>query len=417
MPQGLSYNEISVFTFVRQTRRPIHKWVLADFRRRRPSRQGGAGAVSGDFAIYVHWPFCAAICPYCDFNVHKNREVDAEQWTAALTAELRHWAALTPGRRVTSLYFGGGTPSLAPIPVIEGVIDGAARLWGFAEDAEITLEANPADAARLASFAGAGVNRLSLGVQSFDDAALKFLGRDHSGEEGRAVIEKALAHFPRVSADFIYALPGQSVGQWAEELSAALMTGLRHLSLYQLTIEPGTAFDRQVANRRWAPAGEGAAADMFDAAQEITAAAGLPAYEISNHAGAGHRARHNSAYWSGADYLGVGPGAHGRVTIDGQRRATETARAPAEYLKRVLSDGHAIVVNDTLSDEDRRAEKFMMGLRTVDGVLADESDLAALGPRIEALIAEGALIRRGDRVVATPHGRRLLNALLARLLV
>lgn len=369
------------------------------------------------FAIYVHWPFCAAICPYCDFNVYKEKGVDAARWTAALTAELDHWAALTPGRQVTSLYFGGGTPSLAPLPVIEGVIDATARRWGYAADAEITLEANPADAARLAAFAAAGVNRLSLGVQSFDDAALKFLGRDHSGADARAMIDQALARFPRVSADFIYALPDQSVDQWAEELRAALSTGLRHLSLYQLTIEPGTAFDRQVAKGRWTPAGEGDTADMFDATQDITAAGGLPAYEISNHAAPGHRSRHNSAYWSGADYLGIGPGAHGRVTIGERRHATETVRAPAAYLDSVEGSGHAIASNEALSDDERRTEKFVMGLRTTDGVNADESDLAALGGRLDELAAEGALVRQGDQVVATAAGRRVLNALLARLLV
>lgn len=371
--------------------------------------------MSGDFAIYVHWPFCAAICPYCDFNVHKDRGADAGRWTAALTAELRHWAALTSRRRVTSLYFGGGTPSLAPLAVIDGVIAAAARLWGFAGDAEITLEANPADAARFGDFRAAGVNRLSLGVQSFDDAALKFLGRDHSGAEARRAIDRTLALFPRASADFIYARPGQTVDPWTEELGAALSAGLKHLSLYQLTIEPGTAFDRQVAKGRWAPAGDGLAADLFDAAQEITAAAGLPAYEISNHAMEGHRARHNSAYWSGADYLGIGPGAHGRVTIEGKRRATETARAPTAYLARVETDGCALTLDEALSESEARIEKFAMGLRTVDGVEADASDLAALGPRFAAMIEEGFLTRDGARLVATADGRRLLNAVLERL--
>lgn len=316
---------------------------------------------------------------------------------------------------MTSLYFGGGTPSLAPLAVIEGVISATAGRWGLADDAEITLEANPADAGRLPSFAAAGVNRLSLGVQSFDGAALQFLSRDHSGADARGAIDKALALFPRVSADFIYALPGQTISQWADELAAAIGTGLNHLSLYQLTIEPGTAFDRQVAKGRWAPADDSLAADFFDAAQAITAAAGLPAYEISNHAREDHRSRHNSAYWSGADYLGVGPGAHGRVTIDGARRATETARAPNDYLRRVESGGDAILVNEALTDAEVRMEKFAMGLRTVDGVLAGPGDLAALGDRIEALAADGALVRRGARIVATADGRRLLNAVLARL--
>jgi oxygen-independent coproporphyrinogen-3 oxidase len=366
-------------------------------------------------AVYVHWPFCAAICPYCDFNVHKERGPDAAQWTRALTRELEHWAGLTPGATVTSLYVGGGTPSLAPLCVIEGVIAAAARLWGFADEAEITLEANPADAARLPEFRGAGVNRLSLGVQSFDDAALKFLGRDHSGRAGRAAIDRALQIFPRVSADFIYALPGQSIDQWTEELRAALASGLKHLSLYQLTIEPGTAFDRQVAKGRWAPADDGACADFFDLAQEMTAGAGLPAYEISNHAGAGHRSRHNETYWRQGDYLGIGPGAHGRVTIEGARRATETARAPGAYLKRVEMDGHAVTIDDALTLDEAHIEKFAMGLRTLGGVETSASDFAAFGARAEALVAEGFLTREGARLVATANGRRVLNAVLGRL--
>lgn len=371
--------------------------------------------MTGSLAIYVHWPFCAAICPYCDFNVHKDRGADAGVWTRALTAELQHWSALTQGRRVTSLYFGGGTPSLAPLPVIEGVVAAAVRLWGFSDDPEITLEANPADAARFPDFRAAGVTRLSLGVQSFEDAALKFLGRDHDGRTGRAAVDAALQTFPRVNADFIYARPGQTVGQWTEELAAALATGLQHLSLYQLTVEPGTAFDRQVMKGRWAPADDGDCADLFDAAQAITAAAGLPAYEISNHAREGHRSRHNETYWRGEDYLGIGPGAHGRVTVAGERRATETARTPADYLARALRDGHALTVNAALTEDERRIEKFAMGLRTIDGVEAVAGDLAALGPAIAALEAEGFLTRAGARITATADGRRLLNAVLGRL--
>lgn len=371
--------------------------------------------MSDHLAIYVHWPFCAAICPYCDFNVHKDRGADAVAWTRALTAELEWWAARTPGRRAGSLYFGGGTPSLAPLSVIEAVIAAAGRLWGFADDPEITLEANPADIARFADFRAAGVNRLSLGVQSFDDAALKFLGRDHDGAGARAALGAALNAFARVSADLIYALPGQTLPQWTGALTAALATGVRHLSLYQLTVEPGTAFDAQVAKGRWTPADDGRAADLFDAAQELAAAAGLPAYEISNHAAPGHRARHNSAYWRGDDYLGVGPGAHGRVTLDGVRWATETARAPAAYLARVERDGHALTLNEALTEEERRIEKFAMGLRTVDGVVMDRADEAALGARAAPLIADGFLNQDGARLTATADGRRLLNAALARL--
>jgi oxygen-independent coproporphyrinogen-3 oxidase len=366
-------------------------------------------------AIYVHWPFCAAICPYCDFNVHRDRGADAVAWSAALGAELRYWAGLTPGRRIETLYFGGGTPSLAPTAVIEGVITAAADLWGFADDPEISLEANPADVDRFAAFRTAGVNRLSLGVQSFDDAALKFLGRDHDAKAARQAIEAALERFPRVSADLIYALPGQTVGQWTDQLKAAIRTGVQHLSLYQLTIEPGAAFDVQVAKGRWTPASEDDCADLFAAAQAVTAAAGLPAYEISNHARDGHRSRHNETYWRQGDYVGVGPGAHGRVTIGNARRATETARAPADYLARVNRDGHALTLDEALTDDERRIEKFAMGLRTIAGVTATPADFAALGPAIEALCDEGFLIREGSRVAAAADGRRLLNAVLERL--
>ncbi|MFN0023973.1 MAG: radical SAM family heme chaperone HemW [Parvularculaceae bacterium] len=375
-----------------------------------------------DIAVYVHWPFCARICPYCDFNVHKDRRLDAARWTAALVRELSHWAALTPGRRVASLYFGGGTPSLAPPAVIGGVIEAAERLWGFADDPEITLEANPSDAgadagtARLESFRASGVNRLSLGVQSFDDAALKFLGRDHDGADARGAIDAALSLFPRASADFIYGLPGQTADQWADELRAALATGLGHLSLYQLTVEPGTAFDRQVAKGRWAAPGDALSADLFDLAQEMTAAAGIPAYEISNHARAGDRSRHNSAYWRGGDYVGVGPGAHGRVTLGAARHATETARAPAGYLTRVEAAGHALILDDPLTEEEARVEKFAMGLRTVDGVSLNAGDLAALSGKIAPLVEDGALVQNGHHLAATADGRRVLNAVLARLL-
>ena len=303
----------------------------------------------GGFGVYAHWPFCARICPYCDFNVYRDRGIDAARWSAALTRELEHWAARTKGRRLDSLYFGGGTPSHAPLSVIEGVIAAADRLWGLGDDPEITLEANPADAGRFDEFRAAGVNRLSLGVQAFDESALKFLGRDHDGAAALRAIERALAAFPRVSADFIYARPQQSADQWAEELAAALATGLRHLSLYQLTIEKGTAFHVQVAKGRWAAADEDLAADLFDLTQDIAASAGLPAYEISNHAAPGEESRHNLNYWRQGDYVGVGPGAHGRVTFGGKRFETETEKAPAAYLRRVEAAGCGAVVNNPLN--------------------------------------------------------------------
>lgn len=371
------------------------------------------------FGLYVHWPFCARICPYCDFNVHRDRGADAARWAAALVRELDHWRAKTGDRRLASLYFGGGTPSLAPLGVIESVIDAAASLFGFEDEIEITLEANPADAgpARLAAFARAGVNRLSLGVQSFDDAALKFLGRDHDGAASLRAIDAALAAFPRVTADFIYARPGQSDGQWTDELSRAIATGLRHLSLYQLTIEPGTAFDRAVSKARWAPASEARAADLFDLTQELTAAAGLPAYEISNHAAPGDQSRHNLNYWRQGDYLGIGPGAHGRVTLGGRRFATETEKKPVRYLSLSETAGSGVIVNDPLTEEALLAERLTMGLRTPEGTVLSSEAWAQLEERINRNAAIGLLARREDRLVATPDGRRVLNALVADLLI
>lgn len=371
---------------------------------------------AGAFGVYVHWPYCARLCPYCDFNVYRDRGVDAARWSAALTRELEHWAALTPGRKLTSLYFGGGTPSLAPLQAIESVVSACARLWGFDDDPEITIEANPADAGRFAALRAAGANRLSLGVQSLDDAALAFLGRDHDAAAARAAIGSALASFPRVSADFIYARPGQTVDQWAEELGAALRTGLRHLSLYQLTIEDGTAFSRQVAKKRWAPADEDSCADLYEAAQEATAAAGLPAYEISNHAAPGEESRHNLLYWRQGDYVGAGPGAHGRLTLAGARRATETEKDPARYLALVERTGCGAVLDEALTVDQIFTERLAMGLRTLEGVPLSTAEWARIGGPLAQLSVDGLLTRRGDRLIATDDGRRLLNAVLADLL-
>lgn len=375
-------------------------------------------AMKAGFAVYVHWPFCARICPYCDFNVYRDRGVDPARWAAALARDLHYWAERTPGRTLTSLYFGGGTPGLAPLPVIAEVIDACARLWGFADAPEITIEANPtgADRARFSAFRAAGVNRLSLGVQSFDDAALKFLGRDHDAAAARAAIDAALAAFPRVSADLIYARPGQTIDQWANELRAAVATGLNHLSLYQLTIEPGTAFGLQVAKRRWSPADEDLAADLFDLTQAIAEAAGLPAYEISNHAAPGEQSRHNMIYWRQGDYVGVGPGAHGRLTIDGARRAIETENNPRRYLDLVERTGCGARLVEPLSAGDVFTERLAMGLRTLEGVALDEREWARIADRCNDLSADGLLERRGDRLIATADGRRLLNTVLSKLL-
>lgn len=362
--------------------------------------------------VYVHWPYCARICPYCDFNVYKNRAVDKTPWIAALSRDLEKYAARTEGRRLTSLYFGGGTPSLAPLPVIESVIETCERLWGFVADAEITLEANPTDAeqARFAAFAQAGVNRLSLGVQSLRDDALKFLSRDHDAAAAKRAIETAQAAFPRVTFDLIYGRPGQTLHAWREELSEALSLGAKHLSLYQLTIEPGTAFGAAVEKGRWAPPEDDITADMYDAAQEITASAGLPAYEISNHAASGEESRHNLVYWTYGDYVGAGPGAHGRLTEGGKRIATETPLSPNDYLAGAPHQETA------LTRAEAAMERLSMGLRLTGGTAFTEGDdffaEEDAHERLDRLMGDGLLQWNGKTLSATPGGRRILNRVL-----
>ncbi len=377
-----------------------------------------SNAPGGGFGVYVHWPFCTRICPYCDFNAYRDRGVDTGRWMNALEAELAHWAARTGPRPLTSVYFGGGTPSLADPSIIAAVIDACDRLWGFDGDPEITLEANPTDAERqrFGAFSNAGVNRLSLGVQSLDDAALKFLGRNHDAEAGLRAIAEAQSVFARVSADLIYALPGQSDQQWADQLGALLATGITHLSAYQLTIEPGTQFERAVAARRWTPADDDRSADLYDLTQALTAAAGLPAYEISNHAAPGGQSRHNLIYWRQGDYIGVGPGAHGRLTLDGRRYATETALSPDDYLQCVETEGCGTTLFDPLSEDAVFTERIAMSLRTVEGTALSPAEWRAVGESLAALQTEGMLTREGDRLIATSDGRRLLNAVIARLL-
>ena len=372
--------------------------------------------------VYVHWPYCARICPYCDFNVYKNRDVDAGRWANALVRDLEYWAARTPKRALTSLYFGGGTPSLMPLPVIEAVIDACSRLWGLESDAEITLEANPTDAAqsRFEAFAHAGVNRLSLGVQSFRDEALKFLGRDHDANAARAAITSAQQTFDRTTFDLIYARPDQTTDQWREELAEALAFTPTHLSLYQLTIEPGTAFAKAVDAGRWRPADEETCAAEFELAQEMTAAAGLPAYEVSNHAAPGAESRHNLIYWRYHDYVGVGPGAHGRLTMDGKRIATETLRRPEDYLAGVEQKGSGLASEETLDEEAQLVERLSMGLRLAEGITlyaddhfyGDDKRVA----RLDMLIKDGMLTLECGRLRAAGDGRRVLNRVLYELL-
>ena len=368
------------------------------------------------FALYVHWPFCVSKCPYCDFNSHVRAEVDQAAWRAALLADLRHEAAMLPGRRLGSIFFGGGTPSLMPPATVAAVIDAAAALWPVASDIEITLEANPSsvEAARFADLAAAGVDRVSLGLQSLDDDALRFLGRAHGVEEGLAALATAQSQFARVSFDLIYALPGQRMAAWQAELARALSFGTEHLSLYQLTIEPGTRFATEAAAGRIAIPDGDAAADLFEATRAMTAAAGLPAYETSNHARPGAESRHNLTYWRYRDYAGVGPGAHGR------RGGLATARRkkPENWLAAVDRNGHGMEIEDALDPHDRATEALLMGLRLREGVdLARIAWLAGgVAPIDDGAVARlatlGLIARERDRLRVTERGALLLDAIL-----
>lgn len=374
------------------------------------------------FGVYVHWPFCRRICPYCDFNVHTETDIDADAWRDALLSELAHYAAELPGRTVTSLYFGGGTPSLMAPEITAALIDAVHDHWSVADDIEITLETNPTSSEQgaLAAFRAAGVNRLSLGVQSFDDDALNFLGRDHSAEDARRTLETANALFDRVTFDLIYARPGQSPDDWTRELSEALRIAGGHISLYQLTIESGTPFARQGVR----PPDEDTVADMFEATQDILAGAGLPAYEISNHARPGEESRHNLTCWRGGDYLGIGPGAHGRLGIDGAFFGTHQIHNPTRWLQLARENGHGTAKRRPLAPEDRARELVMMGLRLVEGIdLERFSAIAGVG--IDSVLdadqvsrlADGGLIETTAHTLrATAEGRQRLNAVLAALL-
>lgn len=372
-------------------------------------------------ALYIHWPFCLAKCPYCDFNSHVRDQVDTAAWQAALLADMRHEAALAGGEKLQSIFFGGGTPSLMPPELVEALLAEAQRLWGFAPDIEITLEGNPSsvEAEKFAALASAGVNRASLGLQSLDDAALRFLGRLHGATEGLKALETAQKAFNRVSFDLIYALPGQSEEHWQEQLLRALALGTGHLSLYQLTIEPGTRFASDVRRGAFVPLDDDRAADLFALTRDITNAAGLPAYEISNHARPGDESRHNLTYWRYQDYVGIGPGAHGRRGAV----ATLRHRKPENWLDAIARNGHGLKEERALGLAEQAAEALLMGLRLAEGI-----DLAALGKRLDR--DPGTLIRHdklahyaslglvwvdGAHVGVTPEGMPLLDALLAEL--
>ena len=373
------------------------------------------------FGIYVHWPFCLAKCPYCDFNSHvRAGGVDQARFADAYLAELDHIAGLTGPGAVTSVFFGGGTPSLMAPATVGAVLDRIAKNWGLGEDAEITLEANPTsvEAENFAGYRKAGVNRLSLGVQALDDAALKALGRLHSAAEALDALEIARAHFDRGSFDLIYARPGQTPDDWARELAQALSLSPSHMSLYQLTIEPGTPFAALHAAGKLQVPGADAAAELYEVTQGLTREAGLAAYEISNHAAAGEECRHNLTYWRYGDYAGVGPGAHGRLTIDGQRWAISALRSPEAWACQVEAAGHGLEARDRLNRDDQRAELLLMGLRLSEGI--DLSRFEALGGTFAAgglkMLKQQRLIEQdGARLWVTESGRLVLNAVIAEL--
>lgn len=370
-------------------------------------------------ALYIHWPFCVSKCPYCDFNSHVRESVDQAAWRAALLKDLAYEAEQLPGRRLTSIFFGGGTPSLMPPETVATLIDAATSHWGVAEDIEITLEANPSsvEAARFGDLARAGVNRVSLGLQALDDEVLGYLGRAHGVAEGLAALDTAQKSFDRVSFDLIYARPGQSPDDWDAELARALSFGTEHLSLYQLTIEPGTQFAARLAKGDLATLDPDLAADLFELTRARTAAAGIPAYEISNHARPGGESRHNLTYWRYGSYAGIGPGAHGRR--DGM--ATVRRKKPENWLSRVDANGHGIEQENLLSPEARAQEALLMGLRLGEGVdlarIARMADLAVERLIDEAaaarLAAQNLLLHDGSRLRVTEAGMLLLDAILA----
>jgi oxygen-independent coproporphyrinogen-3 oxidase len=375
------------------------------------------GATDQSLALYVHWPFCVSKCPYCDFNSHVRDAIDQAAWRDALLADLAHEAGLLPGKRLESIFFGGGTPSLMAPDTVAAIIAAARGHWLSDDKIEITLEANPSsvEAARFADLAAAGVNRVSLGLQSLDETALAFLGRAHGVAEGLAALEAAQRYFDRVSFDLIYALPNQRLGDWRAMLDRALGFGTGHLSLYQLTIEPGTRFATMAARGEFDPLDGECAAEMFEWTEARTATAGLPAYEISNHARPGEESRHNLAYWRYRDYAGIGPGAHGRR----QGMRTVRHRKPENFLAAVARNDHGLVEEEPLTPREAAREALVMGLRLTEGI--DPAELAGrLG--VEQIVDDGAVARletlgllgrQQGRLSTTRAGRLLLDSILA----
>ena len=373
------------------------------------------------FGVYIHWPFCLSKCPYCDFNSHvRHGGLDEARFARAFAAEIAATAARVPARTVASIFFGGGTPSLMQPATVGAILDAVARHWTVAADVEVTLEANPTsvEAARFRGFRAAGVNRVSLGVQALDDAALKELGRLHSADEALAAVAIARAIFDRYSFDLIYARPGQTPDAWAAELERAIAQAGEHLSLYQLTVEPDTPFALLHAAGKLAVPDEETARALYDTTQAVCATAGLPAYEISNHAQPGAECRHNLVYWRAHEYVGIGPGAHGRLDTGGERRATATEKRPESWLMRVEALGHGVVTDEALTSEQRADEFLLMGLRLAEGI--DPARYARLSGRpldarrIARLREEGAVeITAAGRLRVTLAGFPVLDAVVA----
>jgi len=382
------------------------------------TKESGTGATV-PLGVYVHWPYCAKICPYCDFNVFRarGREAEAADLARAIVADLEAQRALTGPRRLVSVFFGGGTPSLMDPAWVAEIVTAARRLWTPAADLEVSLEANPTDAeaGRFAALVDAGVTRLSLGLQALDDAALRFLGRNHDAAEGRRAAEAAARAFPRLSLDLIYALPDQTPAGWAEELRRAIALGAEHISPYQLTIETGTAFDRAVRRGSFRPADEDLGAELYETTQATLEAEGFEAYEVSNHArGPAARSRHNLVYWKGWDYVGAGPGAHGRLTLSGAREATKAADRPADYIRQVAETGTGFDEREALTPVEAAEERLLSGLRIVEGVpFADLSALALRPDRpiVRRMVELGLVAEDPRRLRATPEGRRILDRL------
>jgi oxygen-independent coproporphyrinogen-3 oxidase len=378
------------------------------------------------FALYVHWPFCLSKCPYCDFNSHVRERVDAARWQRAYLAELERAAAETRGRTLTSVFFGGGTPSLMPPETAAAILERVRQLWPASPEIEITLEANPgaSEAERFRAFRDAGVNRLSIGVQALDDAALKFFGRRHAAAEALAAVERAAGIFTRYSFDLIYARPGQSVAAWRAELARALGFAGEHLSVYQLTIEPGTAFHTAHARGDFVLPDEDTAADLYETTRDLLGEAGLLAYEISNHARPGAESRHNLTYWRYGDYAGIGPGAHGRLTLGETKFATRQQRLPETWLADVEKKGSGEVERAPLERAERGREMLLMGLRLAEGVglarFEREADTRVqdfVDAQAAARLADAGLVEwSAEALRATEAGRQRLNAVLAALI-